>query len=101
MAKASMRERNKKRGKMVESLRKKREALLKIARDRNADPAARFQAGQKLAKLPRNSAPTRHNNICQLDGRPHAVYRKMKINRVKFRELASHGELPGVTKSSW
>jgi small subunit ribosomal protein S14 len=55
----------------------------------------------KLAKLPRNSAATRLHNRCQLTGRPHAYYRKLKVSRIALRELASNGQAPGMVKSSW
>ena len=60
-----------------------------------------FNARLKLAKLPRNSSPTRVRNRCELTGRPRAVYRKFKLSRLALRELASSGALPGVVKSSW
>ena len=61
----------------------------------------RFNAQLKLAKLPRNSARTRIRNRCEITGRPHGVYRKLKISRIALRELASKGIIPGMTKSSW
>jgi len=61
----------------------------------------RFKARLKLAKLPRNSSATRLHNRCQLTGRPHAYYRKLKVSRIALRELASNGEIPGMVKSSW
>ena len=61
----------------------------------------RFKARLKLAKLPRNSVANRMHNRCQLTGRPHAYYRKLKISRIALRELGSAGQLPGVVKSSW
>ena len=54
-----------------------------------------------LAKLPRNSSPTRWKNRCAETGRPHAYMRQFGLNRISFREHASKGEIPGVTKSSW
>ena len=59
----------------------------------------RFTAMMKLAKLPRNSASTRQHSRCELTGRPRAYYRKFKLCRIKFRELASAGQIPGVTSS--
>ena len=61
----------------------------------------RFKARLKLAELPRNSSATRLHNRCQLTGRPHAYYRKLKISRIMLRDLGSKGQLPGVVKSSW
>jgi len=61
----------------------------------------RFKATLKLAGLPRNSSATRLHNRCQLTGRPHAYYRKLKLSRIMLRELASFGQIPGMVKSSW
>lgn len=54
-----------------------------------------------LAKLPRNSSPTRLKNRCSETGRPHAYMRTFGLSRISFREHASKGEIPGVTKASW
>jgi small subunit ribosomal protein S14 len=54
-----------------------------------------------LAKLPRNSSPTRWKNRCAVTGRPHGYMRQFGLSRIAFREHASRGEVPGVTKSSW
>ncbi|NBX66696.1 MAG: 30S ribosomal protein S14 [Proteobacteria bacterium] len=101
MAKECMIERTKKREKMVKKQASKRAKLLKVARDRSADPAEIFEANLKLAKLPRNGAPTRKRNRCALTGRARGVHRKFKLCRNMLREKASRGELPGVVKSSW
>jgi small subunit ribosomal protein S14 len=101
MAKTCMIERDKKRDKMSKKFANKRTKLLKVARDRSADPAAIFEANLELAKLPRNAHPTRKRNRCALTGRARAVHRKFKLCRNMLREKASRGELPGVTKSSW
>ena len=61
----------------------------------------RVAAQLKLAKLPRNSAKIRIRNRCEITGRPHGVYRKLKISRIALRELALSGKIPGMTKSSW
>ena len=61
----------------------------------------RFAAQLKLAKIPRNSAKVRIRNRCEITGRPHGVYRKLRISRIALRDLASHGKIPGMTKSSW
>lgn len=101
MAKKSMIEREKKRERLVEKYAAKRAELKEIANDESKPMEERFKARLKLAKLPRNSAPTRLHNRCQLTGRPHAYYRKLKISRIMLRELGSNGKLPGVVKSSW
>lgn len=101
MAKTCMIERDKKRAKMEKSYAAKRAKLLKIARNRKADPAEIFEANMKLAKLPKNSAKIRQRNRCALTGRARGVHRKFKLSRNMLREKASRGELPGVVKSSW
>ena len=101
MAKKAMIEREKKRQALVEKFAAKRAALKEIANDESKPMEERFKARLKLAKLPRNSAPSRLHNRCQLTGRPHAYYRKLRISRIMLRELGSNGKLPGVVKSSW
>jgi len=101
MAKKAMIEREKKRQKLVEQYATKRAALKEIINDESKPMEDRFRASLKLAKLPRNSSATRLHNRCQLTGRPHAYYRKLKISRIALRDLGSSGQLPGVVKSSW
>ena len=101
MAKKSMIERELKRQKLVEKYAAKRLALKAIAKDEKIPVEERFKARLKLAKLPRNSSPSRLHNRCQLTGRPHAYYRKMKISRIALRDLGSQGQIPGLVKSSW
>ena len=95
MAKTSSIQKNLKRIKLAKKYLKKREALKKIIKNR------KFNAQLKLAKLPRNSARIRIRNRCEITGRPHGVYRKLRISRIALRELASSGKIPGMTKSSW
>ncbi|MCV2882412.1 30S ribosomal protein S14 [Actibacterium sp. XHP0104] len=101
MAKKAMIEREKKRQKLVEQYAAKRSALKEIANNEDLPMEERFKARLKLAKLPRNSSATRLHNRCQLTGRPHAYYRKLKVSRIMLRELGSKGEIPGMVKSSW
>jgi len=101
MAKKSMIEREVKRQKLVDQYAARRAALKAIIYDRTKSVEDRFKAGLKLADLPRNSSATRLHNRCQLTGRPHAYYRKMKVSRIMLRELGSNGEIPGLVKSSW
>ncbi|NDV02268.1 30S ribosomal protein S14 [Pseudoroseicyclus tamaricis] len=101
MAKKSMIEREKKRERLVAQYAPKRAALKAIIEDKEKPVEERFKASLELAKLPRNSSPTRLHNRCQLTGRPHAYYRKLKISRIMLRELGSNGEIPGMVKSSW
>jgi small subunit ribosomal protein S14 len=101
MAKKSMIEREKKREKLVAQYAAKRAALKAIINDQTKPVEERFKATLQLAKLPRNSSATRLHNRCQLTGRPHAYYRKLKISRIALRDLGSNGEIPGMVKSSW
>lgn len=89
MAKKSMIARDLKRQKMIEKYAERRRALKEVA----------DQEG--LAKLPRNSSPTRWKNRDQLDGRPRGYMRRFGVSRINFREKASNGDIPGITKSSW
>ena len=101
MAKTSAIERNLKRIRLVKKFEKKRWALKKILNNKKLPLSERFNSQLKLAKLPRNSAKIRIRNRCEITGRPHGVYRKLKISRIALRELASKGVIPGMTKSSW
>ncbi len=101
MAKKAMIEREKKRQKLVDRYATKRAALKVIAKNQDLPMEERFKARLKLAKLPRNSSATRLHNRCQLTGRPHGYYRKLKISRIALRELGSNGLIPGLVKSSW
>ena len=101
MAKKGKIESNEKRKRLVKKYAKKRAELLAIARDRSRPIEERFEAQMKLAKLPRNSAPVRVRNRCELTGRPRGYYRKFRLSRSALRELANRGRLPGGTKASW
>ncbi|MDH5454208.1 MAG: 30S ribosomal protein S14, partial [Paracoccaceae bacterium] len=99
MAKKSMIEREKKRQKLVEQYAARRAALKVIINDQSKSVEERFKASLKLAELPRNSSATRLHNRCQLTGRPHAYYRKLKMSRIALRDLGSNGQIPGLVKS--
>ncbi|BAQ70641.1 30S ribosomal protein S14 [Rhodovulum sulfidophilum] len=101
MAKKSMVQRELKRQRLVEKYAAKRAKLKEIATNEDLPMEERFKARLKLAKLPRNSSATRLHNRCQLTGRPHAYYRKLKISRIMLRDLGSMGQIPGMVKSSW
>ena len=101
MAKTSSIQRNLKRIKLTKKFLKKREDLKKIIKNKKLPLEDRFAAQLKLAKIPRNSSKTRIRNRCEITGRPHGVYRKLKISRIALRDLASKGIIPGMTKSSW
>ena len=101
MAKTSSIQRNLKRIKLTKKFLKKREGLKKIIKNKKLPLEDRFAAQLKLAKIPRNSSKTRIRNRCEISGRPHGYYRKLKISRIALRDLASKGKIPGMTKSSW
>ena len=101
MAKKSAVNRNEKVKKLVKQYADKRAALKAIANNESLPLEERFEARLKLAELPRNSAAGRIRNRCEVTGRPRAYYRKLKMSRIALRELASLGQIPGMTKSSW
>jgi len=101
MAKLSAVNKNNKRIKLSDKFFKKREKLKKIVMNKKLTLEERFKAQQKLSKLPRNSAKIRVMNRCQITGRPHGVYRKLKISRIALRQLGLQGKIPGLVKSSW
>ena len=101
MAKTSAIQRNLKRIKLAKKFLKKRESLKKIIKNKKLPLEERFAAQLKLAKIPRNSSKVRIRNRCEISGRPHGVYRKLRISRIALRELAAKGRIPGMTKSSW
>ena len=101
MAKLSAINKNNKRIKLSNKYFKKRNEIKKIIMDKKISLEDRFKAQQKLSKLPRNSSKTRVMNRCQITGRPHGVYRKLKISRIALRQLGLEGKIPGMVKSSW
>jgi small subunit ribosomal protein S14 len=101
MAKKSMIEKNNKRVRMVAKFAAKRAELKQILSNPETTDEAFYAAQRKLTKLPRNSSPVRVRNRCSITGRPRAYLRKYGVSRITFRELASEGKIPGVTKSSW
>ena len=101
MAKTSQINRNKKREKLVAQYAVRRAALKAKADDMKVPAEERFEARLKLSELPRNSAPGRIRNRCEVTWRPRAFYRKLKMSRIALRELGSAGQIPGLVKSSW
>ena len=101
MAKLSSINKNNRRIKLSDRLFKKRKDLKKIIMNKKLSLEERFKAQQKLSNLPRNSAKNRVMNRCQITGRPHGVYRKLKISRIALRKLGLEGKIPGLVKSSW
>ena len=101
MAKTSAIQRNLKRIRMSKRFANRRKKLKAIINNRKLPLNERFAAQLKLSKMPKNSAKTRVRNRCEITGRPHGVYRKLKISRIALRQMASAGKIPGMTKSSW
>ncbi len=101
MATLSKVNQNNKKKEMAERYRKVRAELKATAYSLTASEEERSAAQKKLQKLPRNSARIRYRNRCALTGRPRAYLRKFGLCRIKFRELALTGMIPGVTKASW
>ncbi len=89
-----------KRKKMLQYAAKRAE-LKKIIQTSKSSEEEKDEAMFRLHSLPRNASPTRVRNRCILTGRPRAFYRKFGLSRIKFRELALEGKIPGVTKASW
>ena len=101
MAKTSMVEREKRRARIVAKYSTRRKALKAIINDRNVSDEERWDAQTKLAKLPRDSSPSRKKRRCGITGRPRGVYRKFGLGRNKLREAAMRGDVPGLVKASW
>ena len=101
MAKTSAVQRNLKRIKMSKRYQNKRKKLKAIINNKKLPLNERFAAQLKLSKLPKNSSKIRVRNRCEITGRPHGVYRKLRISRIALRRMASSGKIPGMTKSSW
>ena len=101
MAKLSMINRDVKRVKIAEKFAAKRAALKAVIDDSSKSDEDRYEARLKLQQLPRNASPTRQRNRCAITGRARGVFRKFGLGRMKLRELAMKGEIPGMTKASW
>ena len=101
MAKKSSIEKEKKRERLTDLKWEKRQHLKKIISDINTSDEERTKAVNQLNKLPKNSSPVRLRNRCSVTGRARGYLRKFKLSRLCFREMASSGLIPGVTKASW
>lgn len=101
MAKLSSINKNERRKKLVKKYAGKYARLKAVADDESRDETERLIARLKLAEIPRNGNPTRVRNRCATTGRPRGYYRKFGLCRIELRDLANHGMIPGVTKSSW
>ncbi|MEN9226018.1 MAG: 30S ribosomal protein S14 [Thermostichus sp. HHBFW_bins_43] len=101
MAKKSMIEREKKRQRLVDKYREKRQQLKAEMANPEIDQATRMELHAQLQKLPRASSRTRLRNRCWQTGRPRGYFRDFGLSRNSLREMAHKGLLPGVVKSSW
>lgn len=101
MAKVSMVEREKKRARTVAKFAEKRAALKAAIANPSLSDDERWEAQLKLQQLPRDASPSRQRNRCRQTGRPHGVYRKFGLCRIKLREAAMRGDVPGLVKASW
>jgi small subunit ribosomal protein S14 len=101
MSKKSSVNRNKKRIALNLKFANKRKKLKEIIMNKKVNLEERFKAQMKLSKMPRNSSKTRVKNRCEITGRSHGVYRKLRISRITLRQLTLQGKIPGMIKSSW
>ncbi len=101
MAKTSVVERERKRGRIQAKYAQKRKHLKAIINDRNVSDDDRWDAQVRLQKLPRDASPYRRRRRCSITGRPRGVYRKFGLARTKLREAAMRGDVPGLVKASW
>ncbi|CAM3984704.1 30S ribosomal protein S14 [Helcobacillus massiliensis] len=101
MAKTSKIARNRQREQVVAKFADRRAELKRTIKDPASSPEQRAAAQAELQRQPRDASATRLRNRDRIDGRPRSVYRKFGLSRVRLRELAHRGELPGITKSSW
>jgi small subunit ribosomal protein S14 len=101
MAKTSMVERERRRARIVKKYAARRAELKELIRNPRTSQEERAAAQATLQSLPRDSSPARQRNRCAITGRSRGVYRKFGLSRVKIREVANRGEIPGLTKASW
>lgn len=101
MAKVSMKARDVKRAKLAAKYAEKRAALKEVISNVNSSDEERWDAVLKLQALPRDSSRSRQRNRCNVTGRPHGYLRKFGMSRIKLREAAMRGEVPGLKKASW
>jgi small subunit ribosomal protein S14 len=101
MAKMALINRDKKRREIVLKFAAKRAAIFATISDMTLSDEDRAAARLKLQALPRDSSPVRLRNRCALTGRPRGTFRKFGLGRIKVREFAMRGEIPGITKASW
>ena len=101
MAKTSQVVRDQKRELLIRKYAARRAELRQKVRNPDLPPREKDEAVAALAKLPRNSCPTRRTRRCRISGRARGVHQKFQISRIAIRELGLRGQLPGLRKSSW
>ncbi|KPN71617.1 30S ribosomal protein S14 [Neisseria sp. 83E34] len=101
MAKKALINREAKRIALAKKYAAKRAAIFAVINDAQAADEERFEARLKLQTIPRNAAPVRQRRRCAITGRPRGTFRKFGLGRIKIREIAMRGEIPGVIKASW
>jgi small subunit ribosomal protein S14 len=101
MAKTSMVNRETRRARLIKKYAAKRAELRRKVKDTSLGDDERAAAVARLSKLPRDSSPSRKRNRCALSGRPHGYYRKFGLGRIKLREAAMRGDVPGLVMASW
>jgi small subunit ribosomal protein S14 len=101
MAKKAVINREQKRREMVAKFAAKRALLIATIGNTKLSDEERAVARLKLQSLPRDSSPVRLRNRCALTGRPRGTFRKFGLGRIKIREFAMRGEIPGIVKASW
>lgn len=101
MAKKALINREAKRVALAKKYAAKRAAIFSVINDSNASDEERFEARLKLQAIPRNASPVRQRRRCAITGRPRGVFRKFGLGRIKIREIAMRGDIPGVIKASW
>jgi small subunit ribosomal protein S14 len=101
VAKLSQVVRDRRREQLIKKYAARRAELRKKVKNPDLSPREKDEAVAALAKLPRNSCPTRLNRRCKISGRARGVHQKFEISRIAIRELGLRGQLPGVRKSSW
>lgn len=101
MAKVAVINREQKRREMVAKFAPKRALLIAAIQNTKLSDEERAAARLKLQALPRDSSPVRLRNRCALTGRPRGTFKKFGLGRIKVREFAMRGEIPGIVKASW
>ena len=94
-------EREKKRARTAAKYAAKRAVLKALIQDPKTSDEDKWAAQIKLQQQPRNASPSRGRNRCEITGRPRGVYRKFGLSRIKLREAAMRGDVPGLVKASW